>query len=56
MKPKNKSVINLLSVSAAVNDCSHVFDDPLALNDCINDILGATDCQVCICDVLPFLC
>merc|ERR1712227_70629 len=43
-------------IEAALEDCSHIIDDPASILKCINDILGATDCQVCICDVLPFLC
>jgi len=28
----------------------------LSIRTCINDILGASDCYKCVCDVLPFLC
>ena len=32
--------------AAALEDCSHIIDDPASILKCINDILGATDCQV----------
>ena len=58
------------SLSEAMTDCGHLTttEDILV---CVNDILSATDCQVrplwsvelslttlqvCLCDVLPFLC
>merc|ERR1712179_256939 len=42
-------------IMEAVKDCTHIsnMDDIMT---CINDILAATDCQKCICDVIPFLC
>merc|ERR1712179_815945 len=42
-------------IEQAVKDCTHIsnMDDIMT---CINDILAATDCQKCICDVIPFLC
>ena len=56
-------------LAAALEDCSHLTDpdsikvniDVIAvwrcvLQDCINDILAAADCNKCVCDVLPFLC
>merc|ERR1711970_276236 len=42
-------------IQAAVDDCSHLTDTS-SIVTCVNDILGATDCQKCVCDVVPFLC
>merc|ERR1712215_476421 len=42
-------------IQAALDDCSHLTDTS-SIVTCINDILGATDCEKCVCDVLPFLC
>ena len=36
--------------SAAMNDCGHLTDISSIIT-CINDILGASDCVKCICDV-----
>merc|ERR1711974_211061 len=42
-------------IAQAVEDCGHLtgIDE---ITKCINDILGATDCINCICDVIPQLC
>merc|ERR1712096_68782 len=42
-------------IEAAVEDCSHL-TDVSSIVTCVNDILAATDCQKCVCDVVPFLC
>merc|ERR1711973_402557 len=42
-------------ITAALNDCGHITDIN-GIITCINDILGASDCGKCVCDVLPFLC
>merc|ERR1711951_26269 len=42
-------------INAAMNDCGHITDIN-GIITCINDILGASDCGKCVCDVLPFLC
>merc|ERR1712141_312801 len=42
-------------IQTAMNDCSHVTDINNIIT-CINDILGASDCIKCVCDVIPFLC
>merc|ERR1711970_983211 len=42
-------------IQAAVDDCSHL-TDVSSIVTCVNDILAATDCQKCVCDVVPFLC
>ena len=42
-------------IQSAWDDCSHIEDIATVLT-CINDILGASDCQKCVCDVLSFLC
>merc|ERR1712096_33221 len=42
-------------IQQAVDDCSHVTDVD-SIVTCVNDILGASDCKKCVCDVLPFLC
>merc|ERR1712080_376754 len=39
----------------AVKDCIHWINIQEIMT-CINDILGMTDCQKCICDVVPFIC
>merc|ERR1712098_401318 len=42
-------------IEKAFEDCSHLSStDEIMV--CINDILAANNCQVCLCDVLPFLC
>merc|ERR1711971_712212 len=42
-------------IEKAFEDCSHLSStDEIMV--CINDILAATNCQACLCDVLPFLC
>merc|ERR1739838_601279 len=40
-------------IQQAVDDCSHVTDVD-SIVTCVNDILGASDCKKCVCDVLPF--
>ena len=42
-------------IQSAWDDCSHI-EDVASVLTCINDILGASDCQKCVCDVLSFLC
>merc|ERR1712209_162719 len=42
-------------IQLALEDCSHITDINSIIT-CINDILGASDCQKCVCDVLSFLC
>merc|ERR1712212_851553 len=42
-------------IEKAFEDCSHL-NSTDEIMVCINDILAATNCQVCLCDVLPFLC
>merc|ERR1711892_657400 len=42
-------------IQTALDDCGHLTDTSSILG-CIDDILAATDCQACVCDVLPFLC
>merc|ERR1712243_200694 len=39
----------------AAKDCIHWLNIQQIMT-CINDILGMTDCQKCICDVVPFVC
>merc|ERR1712029_429984 len=39
-------------IETALDDCSHISDTD-SIMKCINDILAMTDCQKCICDVLP---
>merc|ERR1712121_125265 len=39
-------------IEKALEDCSHI-SDTNSIMTCINDILAMTDCQKCICDVLP---
>merc|ERR1712240_303434 len=39
-------------IMKAVEDCTHISDLDGVLK-CVNDILAMTDCQKCICDVLP---
>merc|ERR1739845_233202 len=42
-------------IQTAWDDCSHMSN----LNDilkCISDLLATTDCQHCLCDVIPQLC
>merc|ERR1712126_129580 len=39
-------------IETAFEDCSHI-SDMVSIQTCINDILAMTDCQKCICDVLP---
>merc|ERR1711972_227146 len=42
-------------IEKAFEDCGHSnSSDEIMV--CINDILAATNCQACLCDVLPFLC
>merc|ERR1712080_364349 len=41
-------------IEKAVDDCIHI-TDAATLQTCINDILGATDCIKCLCDVVPVL-
>merc|ERR1712107_765642 len=42
-------------IRKAFEDCGHLnSSDEIMV--CINDILAATNCQACLCDVLPFLC
>merc|ERR1711921_65351 len=38
----------------AMEDCSHI-TDAASFQTCINDILGASDCIKCICDVDPYI-
>merc|ERR1719339_342669 len=45
----------IAEIEKAFEDCSHL-DSTDEIMVCINDILGATNCEVCLCDVLPFLC
>merc|ERR1711942_418853 len=41
-------------VEKALEDCSHISPSDMdTVMTCINDILAMTDCQKCICDVLP---
>lgn len=42
-------------IQSAWDDCSHI-EDIASVLTCINDILGASDCQKCVCDILSFLC
>merc|ERR1711942_161072 len=42
-------------IEKAFEDCSHL-NSADEIMVCINDILAANNCQVCLCDVLPFLC
>ena len=42
-------------IQSAWDDCSHI-EDIASILTCVNDILGASDCQKCVCDVLSFLC
>ena len=42
-------------IAAAMDDCSHITDIS-SIVTCINDILGASDCAKCLCDVIPALC
>merc|ERR1711942_591330 len=42
-------------IEKAFEDCSHL-NSTDKIMVCINDILAANNCQVCLCDVLPFLC
>merc|ERR1712228_278370 len=42
-------------IEQAVNDCGHLTTQEEIMT-CINDILGTTNCQKCICDVVPVLC
>merc|ERR1712080_182473 len=39
-------------IMKAVEDCTHISDLDGAMT-CVNGILAMTDCQKCICDVLP---
>merc|ERR1712080_774317 len=39
-------------IMKAVEDCTHISDLDGVMT-CVNDILAMTDCQKCICDVLP---
>merc|ERR1711890_13038 len=39
-------------IMKAVEDCTHIHDLDGVMT-CVNDILAMTDCQKCICDVLP---
>merc|ERR1712002_1163933 len=39
-------------IMKAVEDCTHISDLDGVMK-CVNDILAMTDCQKCICDVLP---
>merc|ERR1711874_4102 len=41
-------------IEQAVADCTHI-TDAASFQTCINDITAATDCQKCICDVVPQL-
>merc|ERR1712055_511763 len=45
----------ITEIEEAFEDCSHL-DSTDEIMVCINDILAATNCQACLCDVLPFLC
>merc|ERR1712010_148040 len=45
----------ITEIEKAFEDCSHL-DSTDEIMVCINDILAATNCQACLCDVLPFLC
>merc|ERR1711890_208691 len=41
-------------VEKALEDCSHIdITDLDTVMTCVNDILAMTDCQKCICDILP---
>ena len=42
-------------IESAYDDCSHM-EHIASIRTCINDILGASDCYKCVCDVLPILC
>ena len=42
-------------IQSAWDDCSHIEDLASAMT-CVNDILGTSDCQKCVCDILSFLC
>merc|ERR1712126_43249 len=42
-------------IEKAFEDCGHL-NSTDEIMVCINDILAATNCQACLCDVLPFLC
>merc|ERR1712243_350006 len=39
-------------IMKAVEDCTHISDLDGVMK-CVNDILAMTDCQKCICNVLP---
>merc|ERR1712055_1205347 len=45
----------ITEIERAFEDCSHL-NSTDEIMVCINDILAATNCQACLCDVLPFLC
>merc|ERR1712055_1172306 len=45
----------ITEIEKALEDCSHL-NSTDEIMVCINDILAATNCQACLCDVLPFLC
>merc|ERR1712055_990735 len=45
----------ITEIEKAFEDCSHL-NSTDEIMVCINDILAATNCQACLCDVLPFLC
>merc|ERR1711892_157976 len=38
-------------IDAITNDCGHL-TTAVEIQTCINDVLGATDCNTCICDIL----
>merc|ERR1711935_743556 len=38
-------------IDTITNDCGHL-TSPAEIEACINDVLGATDCITCICDVI----
>merc|ERR1712080_495788 len=41
-------------VEKALEDCGHIdITDLDTVMTCVNDILAMTDCQKCICDILP---
>merc|ERR1712058_9508 len=39
-------------IQKAIEDCSHI-TDAASFQTCLNDILGASDCVKCVCDVVP---
>merc|ERR1712021_261720 len=49
------SITEMLNCAGEIDtitaDCGHL-TSPAEIETCINDVLGATDCMTCICDVI----